>query len=112
MTPWRIRYIIQGLKKEIARESDRTALITLARMGLYYNRLLIMGEESKVCRTCLESLPIECFELIETSYTKRDGHVSLYAFYRPRCKKCVNKRGWEITKKKRRAARKNDIQWY
>lgn len=108
MTDHRIRYILSGIKEEIRREKDPVALRVLARMGLFWNRELLkekkpsLSAEDKVCLGCRESLPIMCFEIVHVNYTRKDGITTEYEYFRSFCKLCVNKRGWMISKDKRK----------
>jgi len=82
MTPSKLQHILTGLKSEIRREADRQRIIHLCEMGLYYNRLLMSGDDKKYCPKCEEWLPLKFFKL---------HRIKFYFTRRKECNRCYNK---------------------
>lgn len=101
MTHCKIQHILTGLKAEIRREKDPQRREHLAIMGLYWNRLYMTGTESKVCKTCKESLPLKHFELMVVKYRRKKGGSNVCLSRRNECKKCYNKAGWQRAKRRK-----------
>lgn len=112
MTATKLQSILTGLKSEIRRETDRERRVNLAVMGLYYNRLLMYGDDKKYCPRCGEMLPLKFFELKLTKYRRKDHRIKFYLMRRPECKGCYNKEQYARRKLKKMKGSNFDLDFH